>query len=214
MSLRFPWLAAATARLIGRLPPASRLRQAALRRGCQLAAEAYNRRDLDAVVIGYHPEIEYRPARSWVEAGFFEPCYRGPAGYRKYVALTAEVFGEEVYFKPMELIDLGEQIVVLAEAPMRAQASGIELTEAFAYVATLKDGLVTACRSTTTTPKPSKPSGCRSRRCRRRTSNWATAANDAFNRRDLHTFLALMDPAIEFVPYEVSIQGRRSVPWA
>ncbi len=32
-------------------------------------------------------------------------------------------------------------------------------------------------------------------------------ANDAFNRRDLHTFLALMDPAIEFVPYEVSLQG-------
>jgi ketosteroid isomerase-like protein len=32
-------------------------------------------------------------------------------------------------------------------------------------------------------------------------------ANDAFNRRDLHAFLALMDRDIEFVPYEVSIQG-------
>lgn len=32
-------------------------------------------------------------------------------------------------------------------------------------------------------------------------------ANDAFNRRDLHAFLALMDPDIEFVPYEVSVQG-------
>ena len=135
LSLRFPWLAAATVRLIAKLPPASRLRQSALRRGCQLAAEAYNRRDLDAVLIGYHSEIEYRPARSWVEAGFFEPCYRGAAGYREYVALTAEVFGDDVYFKPVELIDLGEQIVVLAEAPMRAQASGIQLTEAFAYVA-------------------------------------------------------------------------------
>ena len=143
LSLRFPWLTAASARLIAKLPPASRLRQSALRRGFQLAAEAYNRRDLDAVLIGYHSEIEYRPARSWVEAGFFEPCYRGHAGYRKYVALTAEVFGDEVYFQPVELIDLGEQIVVLAEAPMRAQASDIQLTEAFAYVAEQKNGLVT-----------------------------------------------------------------------
>jgi ketosteroid isomerase-like protein len=108
----------------------------------QLASEAYNRRDLDAVVIGYHPEVEYHPARNWVEAGFFEPCYRGPEGYREYVATTAEVFGAEVYFKPAELIDLGERIVVLATAPMRAQASGVPLTETFAYVWTVKDGKI------------------------------------------------------------------------
>ena len=111
-------------------------------RSVQLTSEAYNRRDLDAVVIGYHPEIEYRPASNWVEAGFFERCYRGPEGYREYVALTAEVFGAEVYFKPLELIDLGDRFVMLAEAPMRAQASGVPLTESFAYVATQKNGLV------------------------------------------------------------------------
>lgn len=109
-------------------------------RAAQHASEAYNRRDLDVVVIGYDPEVEYCPARNWVEAGFFEPSYRGAAGYREYVATTAEVFGSEVYFKPTELIDLGDRIVVLANVPMRAQASGIPLTEAFAYVWTLKDG--------------------------------------------------------------------------
>ena len=31
--------------------------------------------------------------------------------------------------------------------------------------------------------------------------------HDAFNRRDLHAFLALMDPDTEFTPYEVSVQG-------
>jgi ketosteroid isomerase-like protein len=30
---------------------------------------------------------------------------------------------------------------------------------------------------------------------------------DAFNRRDLSTYLALMDPEVEFVPYEVYIEG-------
>jgi ketosteroid isomerase-like protein len=32
-------------------------------------------------------------------------------------------------------------------------------------------------------------------------------ANDAFNRRDLDAFLALMDEDVEFTPYEVAVQG-------
>jgi ketosteroid isomerase-like protein len=52
------------------------------------------------------------------------------------------VFGEEVYVKPVELIDAGERVAVLANAPMRAQASGIRLTEAFALVSTFEDGRV------------------------------------------------------------------------
>jgi ketosteroid isomerase-like protein len=32
-------------------------------------------------------------------------------------------------------------------------------------------------------------------------------AIDAFNRRDLDAFLALMDPDVEFTPYEVMVQG-------
>ena len=71
-----------------------------------------------------------------------EPSYRGLEGHKRYVASTAEVFGAEVYVRPIELIDLGERIVLLANVPMRAQVSGIELTEAFALVSTMKDGLV------------------------------------------------------------------------
>jgi ketosteroid isomerase-like protein len=32
-------------------------------------------------------------------------------------------------------------------------------------------------------------------------------AIDAFNRRDLDAFLAVMDPGVEFTPYEVMVQG-------
>jgi ketosteroid isomerase-like protein len=138
--LRFPRLAAVNARLIGRLPPRSRLRQAVVWRTARLGLEAYNRRDMDAVGIGYHPEFEYHPARNWVESGLLESSYRGLEGHKRYVASTAEVFGAEVYVKPLELIDAGERAVVLAHAPMRAQASGIELTEEFALVSILKDG--------------------------------------------------------------------------
>lgn len=140
LSLRFPRLAAANSRLIGKLPPGSRLRQTALWRSVRLASEAYNRRDLEAAVIGCHPEFGYYPDRAWVEAGLLEPCYRGLEGYRKYVATTDEVWGGDVYLKPVELIDLGDRIVMLAKVPMRAQASGVPLTEAFALVSKLKDG--------------------------------------------------------------------------
>ncbi len=142
LSLRFPRLAAAYVRLIAGLPPRSRLRQAALWRAARLGLEAYNRRDMDAVGIGYHPEFEYHPARNWVEAGLLEPCYRGLEGHKRYVASTAEVFGADVYVMPVELIDAGKRIAVLANVPMRAQASGIRLTEAFALVSTFEDGMM------------------------------------------------------------------------
>jgi ketosteroid isomerase-like protein len=142
LSLRFPRLAAANARLVGKLPLGSRLRQAAVSRSARLGLEAYNRRDLDAVVIGWHPDFEYHPGRAWVEAGLVEPCYRGLQGYRSYMASVDEVWGGENYLRPAELIDLGGRIVVLAEGSMRAQASGVPLTEAFALVSTLKDGRV------------------------------------------------------------------------
>ena len=55
---------------------------------------------------------------------------------------AAEVWGTETRFQPTELIDLGDRFVVLADAPLRAQGSGVPLTLEFAYVTTLKDGLI------------------------------------------------------------------------
>jgi len=52
------------------------------------------------------------------------------------------VWGGEVRLEPTELIDLGDRMVLLADMPMRAQASGIALTETYAGVSTLKDGKV------------------------------------------------------------------------
>ena len=83
--LRFPRLVAAYARLVGRLPPTSASAKPSCR-AFRLATEALNRRDLDAALIAYDRDREHHPPREFVEAGFAEPCYRGPVGFRKYMS--------------------------------------------------------------------------------------------------------------------------------
>jgi hypothetical protein len=56
--------------------------------GVQIALEAYNRRDLEAASIAFHPDLEYYPYREFVEAALAEPCYHGPSGYRAYIGTT------------------------------------------------------------------------------------------------------------------------------
>ena len=85
LAIRFPRLSAALARQLFKLPPSSRLRQAMLKRVIQLGAEAYNRRDLEAVVINYDPEIEYYPYREFVDARLAEPSTTG----RRAIAPTS-----------------------------------------------------------------------------------------------------------------------------
>jgi ketosteroid isomerase-like protein len=142
IAIRFPALGAANARLLARLPPRSRIRQALLWRTARLAIEAYNRRDMIAASASFHPDLEYYPYREFVEAGLAEPCYHGPAGYRAYIEATYDVWGTEVRLYPTELIDLGDRIVLLADMPMRAQGSGVPLAESYATIATLDDGRV------------------------------------------------------------------------
>ncbi len=142
LAIRLPSFAAIVPRLLSRLPPASRLRQAALSRAARLGVEAYNRRDLEAVTIAYAPDLEYYPYREFVESALAEPCYHGPAGYRAYIEATYEVWGTGVRLEPTELIDLGDRFVLLADMPMRAQASGVALAQKYAGVSTLKHGRV------------------------------------------------------------------------
>ena len=142
IAIRFPTLSALLVRSFARLSPASRIRRALLARTMRMSCEAYNRRDLDAVAIAFHPELEYLPYREFIEAGLVEPYYRGHAGYKSYIEATEDVWGQEVRLFPREVIDLGDRVVLLADMPMRAQASGISLAETYACVSTLRDGRV------------------------------------------------------------------------
>jgi ketosteroid isomerase-like protein len=123
--LRFPRLAAGFFRFIGGLSAGSRFRQAAVWRTTRLGFEAFNRRDVDAFVAGFRPNFEFYPPREFVEAGFFEKCYRGRSGYRQYVSTWSDVVGRDFRLEPLELIDLGDRRVIVAKRRTRAQASGV-----------------------------------------------------------------------------------------
>jgi hypothetical protein len=128
--------------VLARLPPSSRLRQAILWRLARLSAEAFNRRDFDALLTGYHTNCKFHAAPALVEAGLAVPYYRGPAGYREFVSSWSDVWGPDVRIHPLELIDMGTRIVALYDVPVRGQASGVPFTGKFATVSELKDGRV------------------------------------------------------------------------
>jgi ketosteroid isomerase-like protein len=113
-----------------------------VRRIVELTMDAFNRRDLSAVLAGTHPGFEYCPERSWVEAGLVEHRYVGLAGYRDYIATVDEVWGGQNYLTPVEVIDLGDRFAMFADAEMRAQASGVPLSQEYAAILTVKDGAV------------------------------------------------------------------------
>lgn len=139
---RFPWLAGPGLRFVARLEPGSRLRQRLLLRGIVVSFQAFNRGDLDAIAPTRDPDFEFHPPREAVEAGFFEPSYRGAAGYRKYVSELADVWGSDMRVESVEVVDLGDRVVMLLDIPMRAQASRVPLTGRLASVATLERGRV------------------------------------------------------------------------
>jgi ketosteroid isomerase-like protein len=140
--VRFPRLAVANSRRIAKLPPTSSLRRSTLCRASELALNAYNRRDLEAVVLGSHPDFEFHPGKNWVEAGFVEPCYYGFEGYRSYIANADEIWEGQNLLSPVELLDAGNRHALLASSWVRAQASGVNLTTEFAIVSTWENGLI------------------------------------------------------------------------
>jgi ketosteroid isomerase-like protein len=143
LTLRFPRLADAYTRfVIARLPPTSRFRQAAVWRASRLGMEAFNRRDVEAAVSYGRPDFEFEAPREFVEVGF-DRSYRGAAGFRKYMSTWSEVFGPDLRVEPVELIDAGDRIVLLANLRARGQASGIPLTGTIATVSFLNHGKAT-----------------------------------------------------------------------
>lgn len=139
---RFPRLATALARWGSRLPPTSRIRQAATRRGARLGVEAFNRRDFAALfLISHHPEAEFYAPRELADSGMVKPRYRGYEGYEQFFREWLGAWGDYT-MRPKELIDAGDRLVILDEIVGRGAVGGTPITREHAIVMFLKDGKV------------------------------------------------------------------------
>ena len=173
LMLRFPRLFGAVGRLTRRLPAKSRLRQTLIWRSVNLAFGAVNRRDFDAVVPRYHPDVEIHVSPAILGLGDIEPVYRGREGYRQFYRDWLPAWGGGFQFKPQELIDLGDdRLVALVKADFRGQGSGVGLEGNVSFLWTLDQQGRVIREENFLNGKPSKPPASRSRRCRRRTWSW------------------------------------------
>jgi ketosteroid isomerase-like protein len=141
--VQFPALYRGFASLWSRLPQRSRLRRQILLRITAQATSAANRRDLDVLLTGFDPQIDFRIVGGpW---GMVAPDvighHHGHAGYRAVWRQVLEAF-EDWALEPEELIDLGHRMFSVTRMSGHGTASGAPVTQSVFQVYTFRHGLV------------------------------------------------------------------------
>jgi ketosteroid isomerase-like protein len=98
---------------------------------------AYNRRDFDAAVASFDPEVE------WVlpERQSSDSC-RGPDEIRLFWKGLDDTF-EELTLEPQEFVDAGDMVATRLRHRGRGKRSGIEIDEAMYHqVVTFRNGTI------------------------------------------------------------------------
>ena len=99
--------------------------------------EAYNRRDFDAAVEWFAPDI------AWVlpERQSFDSCH-GPDEIKRFWQGLDETF-DNLQLKPQEYVDAGDRVATRLRHHGRGKGSGVEIdAELYHQVATFRDGLI------------------------------------------------------------------------
>jgi ketosteroid isomerase-like protein len=101
-------------------------------------AEAYNRRDIEALFQDLDPEVEWHSALL-IPFGGEETVSRGHDGVRE---VMSEVFDAlaEIHLEYSEIRDLGDRIVGIGRISTRGKQSGAVTDMAFGTVADMKNG--------------------------------------------------------------------------
>lgn len=98
---------------------------------------AYNRRDFDAAVSSFDPEIDWvLPARQSSDS-----C-RGPEEVKRFWKGLDETM-EELRLEPQEFVDAGDRVATRLRYQGRGRESGLEIeTEMYHQVATIREGRI------------------------------------------------------------------------
>ena len=107
-------------------------------------SDAYNRRDVGAMLDELHPEIEWHP---WVQLqlGGGATVYRGHQGVRRGIQEMEEAFSE-VQAEQSEVRDLGERVVAIGHLRGRGKESGAITESPLAWIVEFKSGKVIRVR--------------------------------------------------------------------
>jgi ketosteroid isomerase-like protein len=103
--------------------------------------EAVNRRDWDAAFRDQAPDVEYTTPPRGPTAG----TYRGREELRGLWEEMSTPF-ETWTFEPEELIESGDQVVVVVKARMRPWGSSAEIELRNGHLWTIRDGMVVSMR--------------------------------------------------------------------
>ncbi len=101
--------------------------------------DAFNRRDLDALLPLYHPACAWDMTHfeGWPDT----PVYRGHEGLRK---IFEEFYAawDDVRVEPSDLLQIGQKLMITCTLQVRGGASGAEASVQFTQVAETRDGLI------------------------------------------------------------------------
>ena len=136
---RLPRLFALGSRVLFGLSPRSRIRRMLLRRSVCVGQATYNRRDFEALLPLYRPDVEVHSPKEWVALGDFDPVYRGHEGLLRFYRQWADAWADN-WAEPQELIDLGDRLVLLGEIKARGGESGIEVGRRYAMLWHIRHG--------------------------------------------------------------------------
>ena len=105
----------------------------AMRRGY----DVFNRRDIDAWLEGFHPDVEVHDLAEIPDA----PVRRGHEALREWVAMMEGIWVDARY-EPEEFIEAGEFVVVAVRAKGRGRGSGIPMDVPMFQVFEIQGGTV------------------------------------------------------------------------
>ena len=140
VTVRFPALARVLAAASTHLSPRSRLRRLMLARRIQQTYAAANRRDYDAVLVGWAPDSEYRPTRE-LRPPDLDAVFYGHEGMHQLWRYWRDAF-EDIRWNPEEILDFGDRILVTAQQTGHGSGSGVAVTQPVFQLFTLRAGLV------------------------------------------------------------------------
>jgi uncharacterized protein len=97
--------------------------------------ENFNRGEFDAVLENFHPDVEVHDRQEVPDPRDYE----GLEGARQAFASVLEMF-DEYEIVPVEFIERGERVLVVAHQRGRGQASGATVESEIVHVWTVRDG--------------------------------------------------------------------------